>query len=217
MKQEVSKVEVFEGIEYKYSSDWIRHLEGEEHWRFYWHQLNLILPELKKGDRLLEIGPGSGFLSNYLRSKGFQVITLDIDEEKSPDINANLVEYGFPDIYDHILAFEVFEHIPFEKFQDCLHKIRKATRKNLFFSVPLNQRIFFGAELIIPYFKYLSFFIRLKRRSINANHHFWELNYKEYTWNRLMQALASAGFTRKHSRRIKTVQFFHFEKSLPID
>ena len=55
---------------------------------------------LAEGDTVLEIGPGSGFTSNYLRSKGIAVTTLDIDPAKHPDIVANVVEYEFPEPHD---------------------------------------------------------------------------------------------------------------------
>ena len=41
----------------------------------------LVLPK----QHVLEIGVGSGFTANYLRSRGVQVTTLDIDHEKEPD------------------------------------------------------------------------------------------------------------------------------------
>jgi hypothetical protein len=201
------RVEIVDGIKYKYSSDWIHQLEGEEHWRSYWHQLRIILPHLNVGDTILEIGPGSGFLSNYLRAKGFHVVTLDIDDQKSPDIVANIVQYPFPDPYDHVLAFEVFEHIPFEKFREMLPRLRKSIRKNLFMSVPLNHRIWFRADLLVPLFKQLSFSIRLRRRRIEAEHHFWELDYKQYSREKLLITLNEAGFERVSMERVKVLEF----------
>jgi len=123
---EIEKTSVDSGTTYRYSSSWIYHLESADHWYLYWHQQKLMEGELKAGDRILEIGVGSGFTANYLRSKGYDVTTLDIDEEKKPDIHANIVTYDFPKDYDHVLAFEVFEHIPFNKFQGLVGRIRSA-------------------------------------------------------------------------------------------
>ncbi|MCK4749407.1 MAG: methyltransferase domain-containing protein [Bacteroidales bacterium] len=207
-EQSDSRSQILEGIEYRFSSDWIHQLEGEEHWRSYWHQLRLVLPELKEGDTILEIGPGSGFVTNYLRSKGYQVTTLDIDDEKSPDIVANLVEYPFPDAFDHVLAFEVFEHIPFEKFTGILPQLKKSARKNLFMSVPRNYRIWFHADLVIPYFKEVSFSIKTKRRKIITGNHFWELDYKQYNVKNLVKILGRAGFEKATIKMAKTMVFF---------
>lgn len=206
-----SKSQVLDGVEYKYSSDWIHHLESEGHWRLYWQQINLVLKELQKGDILLEIGPGSGFVTNYLRSKGFHVTTLDIDEQKSPDILANIVEYTYPDKYDHILAFEVFEHIPFDKFADILPKLRKTVRKNLFFSVPRNYKIWFSIDLIIPFFRNVSFTIKAKRRKIITGNHFWELDYKKYTLKNLAIMIKDVGFLSTNIRKNSLVVFFQLK------
>jgi len=200
-----------DGIEYIYVSEWIHQLEKEHHWRAYWHQMNLVLPSLEPGDSILEIGPGTGFTSNYLRSKGYRVTTLDIDDKKSPDIVANLVEYSFPDSYDHILAFEVFEHIPFDKFSAILPLLKKAFKKNLFLSVPANYRIWFQAELIIPYFKEVSFCIQTKRRKINTEHHFWELDYKQYTGKYMERTFSEAGLTIVNNPKIKLLRFYQLK------
>jgi 2-polyprenyl-3-methyl-5-hydroxy-6-metoxy-1,4-benzoquinol methylase len=203
--------QTYDGIEYRFSSDWIHDLEGKEHWRSYWHQLRMILPALEEGDDLLEIGPGTGFLSNYLKSKGYRVTTLDIDDRKSPDIVANLVAYPFPDVYDHILAFEVFEHIPFEKFTEILPKLKKSSRKNIFLSIPRNFRIWFHADLIIPYFKDVTFSIKTKRRKIIVANHFWELNYKQYTLRSLIRIFNEAGFECVSIKKVKTMVILHLK------
>jgi len=208
-KASESRSQTMDGVTYKYSSDWIHQLENQEHWMSYHNQLSLILPELKAGDTILEIGPGSGFLSNYLRSKGYQVSTLDIDDEKSPDITANLVDYPFPEKYDHIMAFEVFEHIPFDKFEAVLPKLKNAVVKNLFLSVPRNYRIWFRADLIIPYFKNVSFSIKMKRRKINEGHHFWEMDFGPYKHRKLAEAMGNAGFSIASIKKISLMVFIH--------
>jgi len=208
-----SRSQISEGIEYKYSSEWIHSLEREDHWRFYWHQINLIIKELKEGDTILEIGPGSGFLTNYLRSKGYQVTTLDIDDQKSPDIVANLVEYPFPDTYDHILAFEVFEHIPFHKFTEIVAKLGKTVRKNLFFSVPRNYKIWLHAELTTPYFRDVPLTIKTKRHKIITSNHFWELDYKEYRLKKLVGIIKEAGFEITTINKVKLLVFFQLKPS----
>ncbi len=211
-----TKSQLLDGIEYQFSSDWIHHLESEQHWTLYWKQTNLVLKELQKGDTILEIGPGSGFLSNYLRSKGFHVTTLDIDEQKSPDILSNIVEYPFPDKYDHILAFEVFEHIPFDKFAEILPKLRKTARKNFFFSLPRNYKIWFSIDLIIPYFRNVSFTFKTKRHKITTRNHFWELDYKNYNLNNLDVTIKDVGFLVSTIRKESLAVFFQLKPDSQI-
>jgi hypothetical protein len=47
-----------------------------------------------------------------------QVTTLDFAPGMKPDIVANMLTYEFPNQYDAVMAFEVFEHVPFEKFAE---------------------------------------------------------------------------------------------------
>ena len=56
--------ETAEGAEYRYSSHWIHELEGETHWRLYWRQQKLMQDLVREGDRVLEIGVGTGFTAN---------------------------------------------------------------------------------------------------------------------------------------------------------
>ncbi|MBO8130938.1 MAG: class I SAM-dependent methyltransferase [Candidatus Marinimicrobia bacterium] len=162
---------------YQYSSDWINKLESEIHWRQYWFQLKLIEKYVKKEDRILEIGCGSRFISNYLISRGYSVTTLDIDRNKNPDIVANVVEYNFTDIYDTILAFEIFEHIPFEDFKNVIKKISKSCRNFLIVSVPYNEKVILHLELYIPRVGQKTIHFAIKRGKIIEKHHHWEIGY----------------------------------------
>ena len=164
------------GVEYKYSAEWIHELESEKHWRLYWNQQKLIQNKVRKGDHVLEIGVGSGFTANYLRSKGVKVKTLDIDSKKKPDITANIVEYQFAEYYDHILAFEVFEHIPFREFKMVLRKICRVCQKYIFLSVPRNEKIWMSCVLKLPKVAKREFRLVTLKRKITNPAHFWELD-----------------------------------------
>lgn len=194
------KVEVVEGVEHRYSTDWIHKLETEKHWRLYWQQQNLMQGLLGPGDRVLEIGVGSGFTANYLRSKGVSVTTLDIDEGKQPDIVANITLYDFPDRYDAVLAFEIFEHIPYEQFLSALPHVAAAAGRHLFLSVPRNRRLVAMFRLKLPKLKARGAELRMKRGRIDDPHHFWEVDHGDVTVESLERDLGGAGLT-VHRRR----------------
>lgn len=174
---------------YQYETDWIHKLEKEVHWRAYWLQQKIIENEIPENDSILEIGKGTGFCSNYLKSKGYNINTIDIDADKNPDIIGNVVTYDFPDMVDHVIAFEVFEHIPFSVLGQILPKIKKCIRKSLIMSIPEGSISLLLVDVRLPIIKHIRFGIRLQQRFLPAflriklsKYHHWELNYKnEYS------------------------------------
>ena len=61
-----------EEVKYKFSSDWIHTLEDERHWQYYHVQQAFIDGRISREDEILEVGIGTSFTSNYLKSKGYQ-------------------------------------------------------------------------------------------------------------------------------------------------
>ena len=182
------KVQKVDDIEYHYSSKWINRLESLAHWKLYWFQQKLLEGLVKPGDKVLEIGPGTGFCTNYLRSKDVDVKTLDIDKAKKPDICCNIVECDLSSDYDHILAFEVFEHIPFDKFLDVLSRIKNHS-PDIILSLPLYSKRVFEFDLFMPFLNNLHFCIRMPKKRLNQKHHFWEVGYKSFTEKYLQEQI----------------------------
>lgn len=203
-------VDTVNGVAYQYSSDWIHRLEGPEHWMLYWHQQKIMEGLVRPGDTFLEIGVGSGFTAHYLRSKGMEVTTIDIDADKQPDIVANLVSYEFTQTYDHVLAFEVFEHIPFAEFQKAVQKIRSICRKQLFFSVPRNEKTLFSADLLLPWVGKKRIRLSKRRGSIREPHHFWEVDHGPTPRARVEATVRQSGYTRHHCRKVDAHLFYCF-------
>jgi len=196
MDEKESKTDIISGRQYKYSSSWINTLESERHWRLYWQQQKMMEELVKPEQHVLEIGVGTGFAANYLRSKNISVTTLDIDEDKNPDIVANLVSYKFQRSYDHILGFEVFEHIPFEEFATLLGTFSNVCKGNLFLSLPRNERVWLRCECKIPLIGTKQFSITSKKRKITESHHFWEVDYGDYSMRNLENTFRKHGFKR---------------------
>jgi len=181
------------GSEYRYSATWINELESESHWRRYWKQQDLLKNYLALGESVMEIGVGSGFTANYLRSKGYSVTTFDIDAEKQPDILGNIVTHDFDETFDHILSFEIFEHIPYNEFVGALPKIRKLCRKSLCFSVPIARREVAALSFKFPKFNKKNFSWSARNKSI-WDFHFWEIDFKGMTQEKLLSDLRANGF-----------------------
>ncbi len=198
---------------YNYDSEWIHRLEAEDHWRSYWHQQKLMEGFIDKVDRVLEIGVGSGFAANYLKSKNISVTTIDIDNSKNPDIVANIVQYNLPKTYDHILAFEVFEHIPYNEFEYVLEKLNKHTNKYIFLSVPYNEKVWLNVELYLHVFGSFKLSIRTRRNKLTTKNHFWEIKYRNHSKKSIEKTFQKFNFNVKREFRFKTQQFYCLEKN----
>ena len=188
---------------YAYSSDWVGALEKERRWLLYWQQQKLMDGLVEPDDTMLEIGVGNGFTSGYLRNRGHDVTTLDIDPGKNPDIVANIASYKFPQPYDVIMAFEVFEHLPFDDFERTMQRIRLAIRKYLFFSVPRNEMVPFRISLKVgARRRERSLEWRRLEGSIHQPYHHWELDQGETTTDWLERLVSTCGFTIvRHEKR----------------
>ena len=196
----------------KYSSDWINKLESKEHWLSYWHQLKLMLESLEAKDSMIELGIGSGFTSNYLRSKNIDVLTVDIDKKKSPDIVSDAISFKPNKNYDHFCAFEVFEHMKFEEMENVLKNIKSKINKNIFISVPIYKKTPINIELKFKsYWKSLT--VKTPKTSIIDPHHQWELNYKDITEEKLISVFEHHNFKLKNKSSFFRWRYFHFNKT----
>ena len=196
----------------KYSSDWINKLESKEHWLSYWHQIKLMLESLEAKDSMIELGIGSGFTSNYLRSKNIDVLTVDIDKNKSPDIVSDAISFKPNKNYDHFCAFEVFEHMKFEEMENVLKNIKSKIDKNIFISVPIYKKTPINIELK---FKscWKSITVKTPKTSIIDPHHQWELNYKDITEEKLISVFEHHNFKLKNKSSFFRWRYFHFNKT----
>lgn len=196
----------------KYSSDWINKLESKEHWLSYWHQIKLMLESLEANDSMIELGIGSGFTSNYLRSKNIDVLTVDIDKNKSPDIVSDAISFKPNKNYDHFCAFEVFEHMKFEEMENVLKNIKSKIDKNIFISVPIYKKTPINIELKFKsYWKSIT--VKTPKTSIIDPHHQWELNYKDITEEKLISVFEHHNFKLKNKSSFFRWRYFHFNKT----
>jgi SAM-dependent methyltransferase len=101
----------------------------------YWHQVDEVLA---LGARtVLEIGPGAGIVTDWLRRAGMEVTTVDMDPAVGADHDAAATELPFgDDEFDAALCAQVLEHMPFEEAERALAELARVARVGVVVSVP---------------------------------------------------------------------------------
>lgn len=171
-------------------------------------------------EQLLEIGVGNGFFSDYLRKKGFNITTCDIDEKLNPDKVGSVLTLPFSDnSFDLVVCFQVLEHLPFNHFSKALSEIKRVTKNMAIVSLPDVERCFkfsFGRNNS-SYFKKCITIPRRKKHEYEFNgEHYWEIGKKEFSFQRICKEFESAGFSISRTYRVfenTYHRFFILEKS----
>lgn len=206
--------ETVAGVEYIYSADWIKNLETKEHWEYYWHQQKLMDGLLEPGrDKVLEIGVGTGFATNYMRSRGHDVTTLDIDPGKSPDILANVVTYEFKQHFDAVMAFEILEHIPYSEFVKIIQKFAAMEVSLIFLSLPQNTGSLLRVSMKLPKVRAFELDVRAKRRKITTPAHHWEMDHGGHSVADVEQLFLANGFHIRQRVKVRSIHFYALSRA----
>lgn len=153
--------------------------DNQERWASYWYQIRAALRLHPR--RVLEIGSGTGVFRMYLRSRGVEVKSADIDATRGVDYLADVsrLDETLPagQVFDIVAAFQVLEHLPFDRFEACLAGIAKRARPYALISLPyfgFQMRLAFAiGELRVSLGKQFGY---PWRRPWNGEH-YWELGW----------------------------------------
>ncbi|MGC9451541.1 MAG: class I SAM-dependent methyltransferase [Oceanipulchritudo sp.] len=166
-----------DGTTVYFSSHWILDLENELHFLTYFEQARSVYRHVHRKENIIEVGPGNGLLSDLLRRRGWQIKTLDIDKEKEADYYGDVLNFDFgAGKFDVILAFEVFEHMPWQSFSKFLERLRGAGIAKIIFSIPRSRYNLFTLTCRLPRLQPFTFGLSIPRYRIHTPTHFWELS-----------------------------------------
>lgn len=147
-------------------------------------QLKLrYLDKFVVGKKVLDIGCGMGFYSEYLANKGFDVTAVDTEKQFVPKRSkfelASAKDLSFEDeAFDTVLLFDVLEHVEDEK--RVLREVKRVCRERLICSVPNRNDEF------------------LPRYNLTFKHHKDKTHRREYTQSEIESRLKEFGFYTKH-------------------
>jgi hypothetical protein len=158
----------------------------------YWYQIQEVINSIGREGQILEIGPGSRFMTDYLLKRGFSVKTLDIREANKPDYIGSVSEIPIPDrSFDVVACFQVLEHLPFELFFQSLSEITRVARKQVLFSVP-DVRHFLEIDLSLfsknQRLHTILSFPRLTKGAKMTQYHLWEIGRPGYPLGKILQS-----------------------------
>jgi len=153
---------------------------GLDRWSSYYYQLREILAQ--KPGSVLEVGAGDRVVGNYLKDHSIAYTSADIAEDLSPDVVADVTALSFADnAFDLVCAFEVLEHLPFEKFEQALRELKRVSKRGIIISLPhfgpsikLSFKIPFLPEV------HFAFKIPYPRRHVFNGQHYWEIGKRGY-------------------------------------
>lgn len=109
------------------------HVKGR--WVSFWHQVDEVITT--GAATCLEIGTGSGVVSDALRRFGVAVTTVDIDPALGVDRVGDVRSLPAADgEFDTVLCSQVLEHLPWEDVPQAVAELRRVCRTHAIVSLP---------------------------------------------------------------------------------
>lgn len=190
--------------------------DSKERFMSYWHQINEIIRLNPK--RTPEIGIGNGFISKYLKERGINIMTLDIDRKLNPDVIGSVLQMPFGnDSFDAIACYEVLEHLPYSNFSAALAEIFRVSKSHVILSLPdINRAYRFNVQIPkICEIRKLIPLPRLRRPIHNFDgEHYWEIGKSGYPLSRIIGDIQKAGFELEDTYRVFEHPYHRFLKLL---
>ncbi len=167
-----------------------------DRWASYWHQINEILK--LNPENVLEVGVGDKVVGNYIKNKtNIDYKCVDIAKDLGPDIVGSIDNLPLDDkSFDLVCAFEILEHLPFSKFANSLHEIKRVSKKYALISLPHWGR-HFSIDFRLPFIKRIRWQYKINlfpiKHKFNGQH-YWEIGKKDYPLKRIKRHIKKAGF-----------------------
>jgi len=178
--------------------------DTKERFCSYWHQIQESIS--LKPEKLLEIGIGNGFFSRYLKERGLNVVTLDIDKRLEPDVLGTILDLPFADeSFDVVACYELLEHLPFNDFLKALQAIFRVSSAFALLSTRDIGKVYrFDIEIpLIGEIKRLIPLPRLRKPAHSFDgQHYWEIGKAGYSLQRVMMEMQNTGFQIVRTYRV---------------
>lgn len=190
-----------------------------DRWSSYHYQLREIFSATPTS--VLEIGVGDRVVGNVLKAHDIAYTSADIADDLLPDVVADVTALPFNEgSFDVVCAFEVLEHLPFEKFDLALTELARVSRRKVLLSLP-----HFGpsirCELKVPFLPQVRFAWKapFPKAHVFNGQHYWELGKRGFPPRRIRDILSTHFSIEKEFVPFEN-QYHHFfvlrKKSISI-
>lgn len=151
---------------------------------------------------VLEVGVGNGLTLHALRSAGIAITGVDLDPALGPDLVASVVHLPFPDgSCDVVACFEVLEHLPWDQFRPALEELHRVCRTHALVSLPDAGRVLRVHLSRLLEHRQIPLTFWPAREHRFDGEHFWEIGKRGYGLERVVAAMAAAGFALERTFR----------------
>ncbi len=190
--------------------------QSRDRWLSYFYQLKQVKSQHPAS--VLEIGPGLGVVTDFLRKEGLHVTTCDIAPDLHPDVVGEVTALPFKDgEFDLVLAAEVLEHIRFEDAPRALKEIARVAGKSVVISLP-HPGWLFSLAFKLPLLPHVGLFFQIPffwaTHQFNGEH-YWELGKKGYQVSKFINEAKDAGLNLVSTHKYiddSVHRFFVFKK-----
>lgn len=188
------------------------HYMERARWMSFYEQI-MQFHALPANASVLEIGAGLTInrrhVAEYLPNMKYK--TLDIAEDLHPDHVGSAHNIPLPDnSFDAVFAFEILEHLPFEKFETALKEIKRVSKGRVVISLP-----HFGPPIKflmkVPFLKQIQFAVKIPYHPVHTfnGQHYWEIGKKGYPIGKI-RAIFKKHFTLLNDFVPFENQYHHF-------
>lgn len=185
-------------------------------WISLWHQVDEI--QKLHPQNVLEIGPGSGLFKQLSSLCGIRVETFDVDPELQPDHLGSVLAMSFDDAqFDVVCAFQMLEHLPYEKSLKAFEEMTRVATNNVIISLPDAQKTW-RLDIKLPLLGKHQLLVNRTRKPLKAHEfdgeHHWEINKKGFSLAKVQEDFCQIAKLKNTFRVFENPyhRFFIFEK-----
>lgn len=178
-------------------------------------QINLLYRYSTPTSKILEVGKGNGFVSDFFKKAGFDFTTFDINPNLEPDIVGNILELNksIPFTPDIIFCCEVLEHMEFTYFEKSIEQMAQVSSKYVIITLPSCRKNFgFNLQIRLPKRQVFSiplFFHTSVGKKI-CTEHFWELDFTSETSAKSVENIMQKYFRIEDKGYFHTSPYHHY-------